>query len=245
MDNYQYCVDWVVSEGGAPRVLDFGCGAGAIVSGLRRRGVEAYGCDVFYEGGDYSGNVSGEMFSSGLIRRISDGRIPFADSHFDVVINNQVLEHVENLDAVLSEMARVLKPGGKLLSLFPDKSVWREGHCGIPFLHWFPQGSRPRIYYAALLRSLGFGKHKDGKPILKWSRDFCEWIDKWTHYRGLRAIQESYAKHFEPLCELESHYFDCRCDRGYLAVLRLLPAGAKSLIVRKLASMVFVVRRIR
>ena len=35
-----------------------------------------------------------------------------------------------------SKIHRVLKPGGTLLSLSPDKSVWHEGHCGVPFLHW-------------------------------------------------------------------------------------------------------------
>jgi len=39
-------------------------------------------------------------------------RLPFADSSVDVIISNAVLEHVECLDATVSEMNRVLKPGG-------------------------------------------------------------------------------------------------------------------------------------
>ena len=37
-----------------------------------------------------------------------DGSIPFPDGFFDLVTNNQVMEHVEDLDAVLAEIARVL-----------------------------------------------------------------------------------------------------------------------------------------
>jgi len=55
-------------------------------------------------------------------------RTPFVTGSFDLVINNQVLEHVTDLDVVVHEIARVLKPGGSCLSLFPDKGVWREGH---------------------------------------------------------------------------------------------------------------------
>jgi 2-polyprenyl-3-methyl-5-hydroxy-6-metoxy-1,4-benzoquinol methylase len=42
-----------------------------------------------------------------------------------------VLEHVEDFDVVLRAMNRVLKPGGMVLSIFPDRSVWRQGHAGI------------------------------------------------------------------------------------------------------------------
>src|ERR1019366_9228148 len=62
----------------------------------------------------------------------------FADCYFDLVVNNQVLEHVDDLDGVLREIHRVVKPGGQVLSIFPSRDVFREGHIGIPFAHWFP-----------------------------------------------------------------------------------------------------------
>ncbi|HZW12291.1 MAG TPA: class I SAM-dependent methyltransferase [Noviherbaspirillum sp.] len=244
MDNYQFCVDWALNQRITPstRILDYGCGAGHIVKALRARNVDAFGCDVFYEGGDYSKLVESEYLGKSIKRMEPDGRIPYDDETFDFVINNQVMEHVTDLDKVLSEIHRVLKPGGKVLSLFPDKSVWREGHCGIPFLHWFPKGSRPRIYYAALMRLLGFGYHKENKTIMRWSADFCEWLDKWTWYRPSKDIRRSYQKYFTNENELEGYWLSKRLDK-LGSISELVPLGARKLVVRKLGGRIFVVEK--
>ena len=132
MNNYQFCAQWVLDQGieGDGRVLDYGCGVGKIVSEMHIRNINAFGCDVFYDGGRFSHDLpDGE-----IIRKMEGGTIPFTTSSFDIVINNQVMEHVEDLNGTLAEIYRVLKPGGLIISLFPDKGVYREGHCGIPFL---------------------------------------------------------------------------------------------------------------
>ena len=85
-----------------------------------------------------------------------------------------MIEHVENLELTLAELHRVLKPGGRILSAFTHKAVWREGHCGVAFLHWFPKRSRARYYYALVCRALGFGYHKDKLgSIGSWARNRC------------------------------------------------------------------------
>jgi SAM-dependent methyltransferase len=224
------------------RILDYGCGAGTIVGNLRQKTLDAFGCDVFYEGGDRSGRVNPEYFKNRIIRKIENGKIPFEDASFDLVINNQVFEHVEDLDAVLAEVARVLKPGGQVLSLFPDASVIREGHCGIPFLHWFPKSSRPRVYYAALLRSLGLGYHKGDKSIMAWSHDFCLWLDNWTHYRSLREIHRLYAKHHLTVEHIEDDWLRTRWPK--LTVYQaFVPDSAQRLFARKLGCLVFTATR--
>lgn len=244
MDNYQFCVDWALSQGITPgtRILDYGCGAGNIVKALRARNVDAYGCDVFYEGGDYSKLIEEEYLGKSIKRMGTDGRIPYADETFDFVINNQVMEHVVDLDEVLAEIHRVLKPGGKVLSLFPDKGVWREGHCGIPFLHWFPKKSRLRVYYAAILRMIGFGYHKGNKSIMRWSADFCDWLDKWTWYRHGRDIQRTYGKYFVNENELEAYWLSKRLEKLGSAS-EWVPAGIRKLVVRKLGGRIFVVEK--
>jgi len=244
MNNYEFCARWVQDQrpSADARVLDYGCGAGQIVDALRQRGITAFGCDVFYDGGDYSSQVHAERFASGVIRRIEDGRIPFDDASFDFVINNQVMEHVEDLDAVLREIARVLKPGGIVLSLFPDRGVWREGHCGIPLLHWFAKGSRLRVHYAVLMRLLGFGYFTGTKTRRQWSEDFCLWLDQWAHYRSLDEIRATYARHLGSLRHREEDWLARRLEGSPLPLV-LVPRVVQRLVVRKLGGLVFEAQR--
>jgi SAM-dependent methyltransferase len=146
VNNYEYCADFAADKCGAhSKTLDYGCGQGEIVERLLARGTDAYGCDDFYEGGSYKGAVRPKLFEERRIREMVDNRIPFDDGFFDVVVHNQVFEHVPDTNLAVSEIARVLKPGGTILAIFPDDSWWREGHCGIPFLHWFPKESSLRV----------------------------------------------------------------------------------------------------
>lgn len=48
--------------------------------------------------------------------------LPFADDSFDVVISSEVIEHTTNPVLAISEMCRVLKPGGKLVLTTPNKA---------------------------------------------------------------------------------------------------------------------------
>jgi SAM-dependent methyltransferase len=239
MNNYEYCADFVGSRiRPGDTVLDYGCGAGKIVLLLRERNVAASGCDVFYEGGDYSKDVPSDLFGSS-IRRMEGDRIPFDSGSFDWVVNNQVLEHVPNLEVAVAEIRRVLKPGGRVLSMFPDRGVWREGHCGIPFLHRFPKSSRLRVSYGALLRKLGLGYHKEGRSAWEWSENFCKWLDDWTYYRPYGEIRERFLAEFSSLDHIEDDWLHKRL--GSKAVFTaLLPLWARRLMVRKLMGLVFI-----
>lgn len=244
MDNHEYCAQWVLEQrpDGAARTLDYGCGTDRIVALLRARGVEAYGCDVFYEDGDYSSRVGDDYRTRGIIRGIEHGRIPFDDASFDFVTSNQVFEHVADLGAVLAEIARVLKPGGRLLCQFPDRSVWREAHCGVPFLHWFPKRSRSRVRYAMAMRALGFGYFTDSRSIRQWSESFCTWLDDWTHYRTRAELDVLFARHFGPPQWREDEWLARRVE-GHALPLGLLPRALQRLVVRKLAGLVFEVEK--
>lgn len=48
-------------------------------------------------------------------------RIPYESSSFNVIVSFQVIEHVENVDAYLHEMIRVLKPDGKIIISTPNR----------------------------------------------------------------------------------------------------------------------------
>lgn len=243
MNNSEFCTRWVLEagRGGDLRVLDYGCGAGELVSRLREQGAAAFGCDIFYEGGDSSALVDPTLFGT-VIRKMEGNSIPFDDDSFDVVINVQVMEHVEDLDTVLSEIHRVLKPGGAVLSLFPDTHTWREGHCGVPFLHWFQKRSRARVYYGAAFHLAGLGHFRENKSAVQWSSDFCRWLDDWTHYRSRNEIRSTYAKYFTGIHHLEDHWLKQRLGGRQPLALRM-PGWVQRLLVTKLAGLVFLARK--
>jgi len=162
--------------------------------------------------------------------------IPFDSGAFDLVLSNQVFEHVPDMEVAVHEIARVLRPGGIALNVFPDRGVWREGHCGIPFLHWFPKHSRVRLYYAATLRALGMGYFKKDLSVMRWSRDFCEWLDKWTYYRSRREILERFNRLIGTTAHAEEDWLRARFD----GKLDALPVALQRLIVRKVAGVVLV-----
>ena len=237
MNNYQYCVSFALAlaSGKDFSVLDYGCGAGQLVASLRAAGVNACGCDVFREGWDDLPQVPAELLHTAVLP-MQDGKIPFPSEAFDLVISNQVFEHVEDLPAVLAEIHRVLKPHGAVLSLFPDRGVWREGHCGIPLLHWFPKHSRPRVYYALALRALGLGLYKGDKGLMQWSEDYCQWLDEWTYYRPYTVIAQEFGAHFGPPNHLEAEWLVARLGPR----VRWVPSWIRRFIARKWGHLVFV-----
>lgn len=235
--NHAFCTDWVLRQGGSPRVLDYGCGAGETVDELRSQGVEAYGCDVFYGGGDRSALVAPDLYEQGAIRRMEGSAIPFADATFDLVFSNQVLEHVENLEQSLAEMARVLKPGGRVLSLFPHREAWFEFHVGLPFVHWFPTGSRWRFRYALVMRALGFGSSRQGKRASQWCASALDYLDKWTHYRTRAEIDRAFAAHFITPRRLEAQWLGFKFADG--PAVRAMPAWIRRIVTTSLAGLVF------
>lgn len=196
--NYLYVLDQAMRDDPQRRrvVLDYGCGRGQIVEAGRNAGLEIYGVEAFYEGSTVRPDIERKGWLGNIVRVIENGVIPFDDHFFDLVVSNQVIEHVEDLDGVLCEIHRVLKPGGAFLSLFPSKDVIRENHCGIPLIHRFSKQSRFRFYYAVVLRQIGLGYHKGNKSPSQWARDFLIWLDAFTHYRDRNEIASAFRKYF-------------------------------------------------
>ena len=108
-------------------VLDFGCGEGDAVMAWRAAGHEAVGCDIVLE-------RPGEWLY--LIEE--PYRLPFTDAAFDLVVSNQVLEHVQDHHAAFAEIKRVLKPGALSLHLFPSRWAPKEVHTLVPLASVVP-----------------------------------------------------------------------------------------------------------
>jgi 2-polyprenyl-3-methyl-5-hydroxy-6-metoxy-1,4-benzoquinol methylase len=104
-------------------VLDFGCGAGALVHELRRNGTEAWGLEL-----------DTPVIRDALLEDVApyvtlyDGTFPtpLESKHFDTVTSVEVLEHIEDFSATIAELARLTRD--RLLLTTPDLSA-------IPLLH--------------------------------------------------------------------------------------------------------------
>ncbi len=101
---------------GAPVVLDAGAGTGAFAASLAADGMRVVAVDA----------VLPEIESPGVERVSADvGSLPFADATFDAALSLDVLEHLPDDRAGLTELARVLKPGAPLVVNVPaDQSLW-------------------------------------------------------------------------------------------------------------------------
>lgn len=96
------------------RVLDIGCGVGQVVNRLTQAGYESYGVDVSQPNLERARKISERC-------QLYDGKqLPFPDSHFTSAGALNVLEHVDEPEAFIRELARVVEPGGRVLLSSPN-----------------------------------------------------------------------------------------------------------------------------
>lgn len=211
--NYRYllqCVEGLRSNKGDIRILDFGCGRAEVVIEARRRGINAYGVDVF-QGTTSSRKefVARHGLLGDVVKQINNGIIDYESESFDLVVSNMVFEHVAEIDSALGEIYRVMKKGSLFISLFPAKEVVREGHVGIPFVHWFSRGSKIRYLYTFALRFLGFGLDNGRESSAEWTSKTLNYLDHKTSYRKQKDIISSFAKYFD-VRTVEDDYINFR-----------------------------------
>jgi 2-polyprenyl-6-hydroxyphenyl methylase/3-demethylubiquinone-9 3-methyltransferase len=102
-------------EWNGKEVLDLGCAGGFMAEALAERGATVTGIDPAEKAIEAARAHAKE---SGLSIAYDVGvgeNLPYADQSFDAVVCVDVLEHVSDLNQVLSEVMRVLKPGGQFL----------------------------------------------------------------------------------------------------------------------------------
>lgn len=126
-------------------VLDLGCGRGEYLCGLLTLTPNAFGIDTAARKLEDCWKEHPELRDRAL--QVSGEDMPFPSDQFDVVIVNEVLEHVPDQDRALREISRVLKPGGKFLLFCPNRVYPFETHGliirgtlrrWVPFLHYLP-----------------------------------------------------------------------------------------------------------
>lgn len=153
------------------RALDLGCGEGPFTAILAATGAEAVGMEVAE-----AALRRARAKHPGLDFRLApiDGPLPADDSVFDLVWATEVIEHVGDTARWMSEIRRVLAPGGKLMITTPQHSRLMILARGVePYsnplgdhLHLYTRGS-----LKALLRDFGFSDVRvravGGAPLLR------------------------------------------------------------------------------
>jgi SAM-dependent methyltransferase len=113
-----------VAEVGPRRFLEVGCGAGEFAARVQQElGASVVAIDL-------SERMVELAVGAGVDARIGDvQQLPFADGDFDCAAANWMLYHVPELDRALAELARGLRPGGRLVAVTNGRDhlieVWR------------------------------------------------------------------------------------------------------------------------
>ncbi|MFI0452530.1 class I SAM-dependent methyltransferase [Actinomadura sp. 6N118] len=190
------------------RVLDMGCGAGRHAFELYRRGANVVAFDL--DPDELAGvetmfgamRLEGEVPEAAAAETVQGDALdlPFPDGHFDKIIASEVLEHIPDDMKAMTELLRVLKPGGRLAvtvpSWLPERVCWALSED----YHTAP-GGHVRIYtraeLEAKLKATGFqvnghhhahglhapywwikcavGVNNDGHPLAKAYHQILVW----------------------------------------------------------------------
>ncbi|HEY2384775.1 MAG TPA: class I SAM-dependent methyltransferase [Terriglobia bacterium] len=122
-------------------VLDLGCGFAAYSSALAKEGIECFGCDINL---DYLRRAS----QTGVPVANVDSLLPFRDRTFDTVMIFEVLEHVADIEIVLSEAFRVARknvlltvPNSEAIEQMKANDVTYAHMLSSDHLHFFEPAS--------------------------------------------------------------------------------------------------------
>ena len=133
--------EFVRSLGRVDRALDVGCGDGRLSAELDA--AELTGADVSAVA---LGRARDRLPEARLAELEVDAPLPFGDGEFDLVLIAETLEHVRDVQLLLSEARRVLRPGGTLAVTTPATGpLMRPPHPLSPHLRFLTRRSLARL----------------------------------------------------------------------------------------------------
>lgn len=177
------------------RVLDIGCGRGLHVGWLCEHGFEAYGADVvseYIERGRPFFESRG--WGADRLRLIDAAGLPFHEEDFDLVISDQVIEHVEDLDHFTAGVASVTRHAGLGLHIFPATLRPVEPHLRQPLVHWLPKGAaRRRAIRLAARAGVGVTHFHELGPDAQ-AAIYAQFSETETFYRSRRKVVAAFQR---------------------------------------------------
>lgn len=154
-----------------PRFLDAGCGAGPALGFLQKQGFRVTGSDLVLYPLEEARKRSA---TAGLVNADLRDGLPFADSSFDVILASEVIEHLADAEAFLSECQRVLAATGCLLLTTPNLWDIRRPWSKLRGQTWSGYQDPTHINLMTpprlvkLLRQAGFGQVKWKSGVKPW-----------------------------------------------------------------------------
>jgi ubiquinone/menaquinone biosynthesis C-methylase UbiE len=164
---------------GSSRVLDVACGPGIVVEALARSAGEVVGCDITPAMLEKArercarAGLSNTLFMPGRAEAL-----PFDDASFDVVVSRSAVHHFRDPTAAFREMARVVKSGGRVITVDVQSAEAPEESALHNALEILRDPSHVRMLpRSELHRSLA----QAGLAIeeaIRWAnhREFSEWM---------------------------------------------------------------------
>ncbi len=182
------------------RVLDVACGPGIVVEALARGAGEVVGCDVTPE---MIAKARARCASAGLTNvSFTPGRaeaLPFDDASFDVAVSRSAMHHFADPAAALREMARVVRRGGRVITVDVMSAESAEESALHNALETLRDPSHVRMLPKSELQRALAQAGLTVKSCVEWTnhREFDEWL-KITNaperVRPLRVVMSALAR---------------------------------------------------
>jgi SAM-dependent methyltransferase len=133
-------------------------------------------------------------------------RLPFSDGYFASAMSNSVLEHIPNIDPVLAEMARVLRPGARFVFCVPNQyfldNLSVSGFLDRIGLHGLANA------YRSFFNRISRHQHCDSPAVWEKRLEQAGFkIDRWWHYFSPEAFHTLEWGHYFGLPSLVAHFF--------------------------------------
>jgi SAM-dependent methyltransferase len=148
-------LEWLAAKPGE-KILDLGCGDGQLTQRIAATGADVLGVDA-------SADMVRAARERGVVADLGDAQqLPYADNTFDAVFSNAALHWVRDQDAMIAQIDRVLKPGGRFVAEM-------GGHGNVAAI---------RVALMAVLARHGHGDCEDGVNYFPTAESYALRLEK-------------------------------------------------------------------